>query len=306
MRELKVTLETVTPLFLGGAESKGMPEVRPPAFRGALRYWLRAMLGGVIGDQNLDGLHELEAAVWGSTDYGSPVHLRLSGNLKCGDYKILPHKEGSKAWLRKAFNAGQSITLTLFQHLAQNDTVWQIACATLALSLTFGGVGLRSRRGYGTLRVVDSTLDVVNPMPKTSEKWRDYIKKVVQNVLVAGNQLAHQYAIPLQALTDGPSRYPCATRAGLIRLSEFYAVTSQEAVRHFMQNVPQVSALGGIKPHRQASPLWVRPVLTENGYQLLLVVLASQLESGTNYQTVRQFLDTRFPGTDIPVEGWNV
>ncbi len=44
---LTVTLETVTPLFLGGADPRGAPELRAPSFRGAMRYWLRAALGTV-------------------------------------------------------------------------------------------------------------------------------------------------------------------------------------------------------------------------------------------------------------------
>lgn len=36
--ELKLTLETVTPLFLGGADPRGAPELRPPSLRGAMRY----------------------------------------------------------------------------------------------------------------------------------------------------------------------------------------------------------------------------------------------------------------------------
>jgi len=43
-----VTLETVTPLFLGGADPRGAPELRAPALRGAMRYWLWTALGGVI------------------------------------------------------------------------------------------------------------------------------------------------------------------------------------------------------------------------------------------------------------------
>lgn len=43
MQNITVKLETVTPLFLGGAEPRDKPpELRPPAFRGAMRYWLRA------------------------------------------------------------------------------------------------------------------------------------------------------------------------------------------------------------------------------------------------------------------------
>jgi CRISPR-associated protein Cmr1 len=40
---VELTLETVTPLFLGGALHQ--PELRPASVRGALRYWLRAALG---------------------------------------------------------------------------------------------------------------------------------------------------------------------------------------------------------------------------------------------------------------------
>jgi len=57
-------LETVTPLFLGGADPRGEPELRAASFRGALRFWLRALLGGMIGDKNLDALHQAEATVF--------------------------------------------------------------------------------------------------------------------------------------------------------------------------------------------------------------------------------------------------
>lgn len=49
-RELKATLEIVTPLFLGGANPRGAPELRAASVRGVLRFWLRALLGGVLGD----------------------------------------------------------------------------------------------------------------------------------------------------------------------------------------------------------------------------------------------------------------
>src|SRR6266850_4461239 len=134
--KLTVTLETVTPLFLGGAEAQDRnrsPELRPPAFRGALRYWLRAALGGVIGDNNLDGLHRLESAVFGSTECGSPIHVRLrsASPLQSGDEKILPHKNGPQAGRRKAFSAGQKIELVMSQWRSIDKTVWKAACAVL-------------------------------------------------------------------------------------------------------------------------------------------------------------------------------
>jgi CRISPR type III-B/RAMP module RAMP protein Cmr1 len=77
LMKVEFRLETVTPLFLGGADQQ--PELRPASVRGALRYWLRTALGGVIGDNNLNELRCLEADVFGETERGSRVVVRLQG-----------------------------------------------------------------------------------------------------------------------------------------------------------------------------------------------------------------------------------
>ncbi|WP_448575939.1 type III-B CRISPR module RAMP protein Cmr1, partial [Thermomicrobium sp.] len=46
---IRLPLETLTPLFLGGADPRGDPELRASSVRGALRFWLRALLGGCYG-----------------------------------------------------------------------------------------------------------------------------------------------------------------------------------------------------------------------------------------------------------------
>ena len=40
-KNITVKLIKFTPLFLGEAKPRGEPELRPPAFRGELRYWLQ-------------------------------------------------------------------------------------------------------------------------------------------------------------------------------------------------------------------------------------------------------------------------
>lgn len=81
MPELRIKLETVTPLFLGGADPRGQPELRPPAFRGALRYWLRAALGGAV---DYEVMRQTEATIFGSADEAkggaSAITLRLVDN----------------------------------------------------------------------------------------------------------------------------------------------------------------------------------------------------------------------------------
>jgi len=76
MINLKFKLETVTPLFCGGADKGLVPELRASSIRGALRFWLRALLGGVLGDRP-DEIFRHESQVFGSTDHASPVVVRI-------------------------------------------------------------------------------------------------------------------------------------------------------------------------------------------------------------------------------------
>jgi len=310
MPQATITLETVTPLFLAGAEPRGTPELRAPAFRGALRYWLRAALGGAIGDQNLKGLHRLESAVFGSTDGGSPIHLRLHGSLAPTKAKILPHKEGRQAGERPAFREGQQFELQMRLLRSTEAAVWQAACSALELALTFGGIGLRSRRGYGTLRIAQSSDPaLISLSPTTREGWESHIERVCQRAIAAAQGLAQLREERLAPLPTSPTSFPCANTLSQIRLTDNGragspgASSAMGAVTWFMKSVPQSPALGGINP-RQASPLWVRPVLVDGHYELLLLLLPSRLKAGQDYAFVDRFLD-RYTPRKLQVKGWN-
>lgn len=88
MQKLTVTLEAVTPLFLGGADPRGSPELRPASFRGALRFWWRAMFGGAVGE-DLDTLRSAEASIFGDNERGSPLVIRLAPieDIASAEYK---------------------------------------------------------------------------------------------------------------------------------------------------------------------------------------------------------------------------
>lgn len=307
-RKLTVTLKTVTPMFLGGANSQETSELRPTAFRGAMRYWLRAALGGIIGDNNLKGLRQLEGEVFGSQEYGSPIVLRLSAsasNKKLAQRKesILPHK--NKAF-RDSFSEGQMIDLTMQQARIDDEIIWNVACSTLALMLTFGGIGLRSRRGYGTLGVLrTSDPQFVRPTPSSCDEWIKHITDVVNAEFLSARILAESRDIPEPGLPDGPAIYPCATQMNLIRICNIKENSAKDAVIEFMRKVPNDSSLGWARSRqRQASPLWVRPVEMDSRYGLLFVTIASKFE-GMDYRKVKEFLQ-RFDGRDITVMGWNI
>src|SRR5438132_13473896 len=79
MPEAKFTLRTLTPLFLAGADQT-KAELRPPSFRGLMRYWQRALVGGLVGTspKELEQVMEAETALFGATDAGSAVAVKVS------------------------------------------------------------------------------------------------------------------------------------------------------------------------------------------------------------------------------------
>lgn len=165
MRSLTVTLETITPLFLSGADPRGQPELRAASFRGALRFWLRALLGGALGDHDLNVLHRSESAVFGSTGTGaSPVVVRVSGSLtgqnfefgksQALDYLFFSMRGRGGERDRQMLPPGKSFMLTL-QHrpgLTATGEAMERACAALWLLTYLGGLGARSRHGGGGLQ----------------------------------------------------------------------------------------------------------------------------------------------------------
>lgn len=171
MAQLEVRLETVTPLFLGGSDPRGAPELRAASFRGVLRFWLRALLGGVLGDRNLDDLRKAEAAVFGSTDAASPVVVRIQSQaiqtipfsqLAQGDQGKQAYQKPGIAYLffaarqtkqepeRSAIRAGTSFQLILSERAGISaETALHRAYAALWLLTHLGGLGARARRGAG-------------------------------------------------------------------------------------------------------------------------------------------------------------
>ena len=179
MERLEFELETVTPLFLGGAELRGKPELRAASVRGALRFWSRALFGGFTGDdaKGLESLRNIEAKVFGSTKVGaSPIIVQLEHDtFETTSFSQLVQRDNvtrsyglpGVAYLffsarkpeREAIKPGTrfNLTLRLRPGTVENRNVLRRVCAALWLLTHLGGLGTRSRRGGGSLQVVRVT-----------------------------------------------------------------------------------------------------------------------------------------------------
>ena len=142
MKKKKLHLETVTPMFLHGEKHRKL-ELRPPPFKSLMRYWWRT-----VQDCDEASLQKDEAELFGSTKGRAPFSIRIPGtqNLATVDYKPLPHKQQP---VFKAYKADKSFGLYLITEDGSNASIYeQIA----KLGFLLGGVGNRSRRGFGSIR----------------------------------------------------------------------------------------------------------------------------------------------------------
>ncbi|MEM3581413.1 MAG: type III-B CRISPR module RAMP protein Cmr1 [Candidatus Bathyarchaeia archaeon] len=160
---MRAELETVTPLFLAGANQRE-PELRAPSFRGVMRFWLRALLGGVLGN-NPQEIFKHESAVFGSTEHASPVIVRVEHqSLQFTTYSQLTANKPGLAYLlfsaratrsepeRKAIQGQFGLTCQS-RSGTQSVLPFESAYAYLWPLTYLGGIGSHSRRGGGNLQV---------------------------------------------------------------------------------------------------------------------------------------------------------
>lgn len=176
--EIKVSYRVVTPLFCAGAEAAS-PELRLFSFKGLLRYWWR-VLAWARCDGDLERIQQQEDALFGSAGKGqSRVSMRLDhSRLSCiaiGEVLRIPPRnrvvgEGARYLgygVMEAFRsrskgteAGQltraclrapiDFTVLMRGRALDEEQSHSLTKALIALG-TFGGMGAKSRKGYGSL-----------------------------------------------------------------------------------------------------------------------------------------------------------
>ncbi len=178
MQWMTLRMQVTTPLFNGGVDpgDDGGVGVRVPSIRGALRFWFRALAGRAIGP-DLRGLARVERQVFGGTDAASPVKLRIPSQppvSKPGRPDFVQGESGR--WV--VYLLGQGLgdlknrlvtrpyvaptkTFDLQLRFTGDEGAAALAVASLWLLCAYGGVGARTRRGFGGLRIVG----VEGPLP---------------------------------------------------------------------------------------------------------------------------------------------
>jgi CRISPR-associated protein Cmr1 len=214
MQEVTFTLQTITPMFLAGADQT-KAELRAPSFRGPMRYWQRALVGGLVGTGQ-DGLKQVmqaETDVFGATDTGSAVSIKVSGvsgeprefNEQISVRVAGKWQATGKGYLlwsmarsgredkgnlkpaRWHYPPGTNFQVTLSSR-SQDGTKLSKAVASLWLLTQLGGIGSRSRRCAGSL-TVQSIENNTSDLPFTASADALALKQQIELGLITARSL---------------------------------------------------------------------------------------------------------------------
>ncbi|MGQ9921904.1 MAG: type III-B CRISPR module RAMP protein Cmr1 [Desulfobacca sp.] len=143
----------ITPLLMGGSDPRELDSLglRGNSLRGVWRFWLRALLGGMLPTSRPDTLLALENEVFGKTGRAT-FRLRLlrqSANRQ--DFLRLPHKTGGAAAQKPGYQEGARFQVDILPrpHVMSADMA-KVLLAGIWLWGYLGAMGNRARRGFGS------------------------------------------------------------------------------------------------------------------------------------------------------------
>lgn len=220
--EIEAVYRVVTPLFCAGADARSA-EIRLPSFKGVLRFWWRALAWSRLNG-DLEAIRNQEDTLFGSAGGGqSRVLMRLGLGLcpsvvpegrrltipgqkrrvvgqgaRYLGYGVMEAfgstKKGTEAGqlTRACLRAPFDFTVHLRSRGLTADQADSLKDALVALGV-MGGLGARSRKGYGSLTMQSLRVD-------GRETWRE-------------SRSSEGLRGTLQALrsNDGPASWPAYT-----------------------------------------------------------------------------------------------
>lgn len=181
--------ELITPLFGGGVETATTDPVtviRGASVRGQLRFWWRACRGGQFNG-DLEQMKQAENSLWGAADTGpSQVQVVVENDKNPGrPFVLLPGNRGEihvsdprSPYGYVAFPlrdkpdlaVQESIKFTLRIVFPRDDKCKQEVEASIWAWETFGGIGARTRRGFGALLLTGLSINGKNePLSNISD-----------------------------------------------------------------------------------------------------------------------------------------
>jgi CRISPR type III-B/RAMP module RAMP protein Cmr1 len=183
------------------------PELRASSLRGILRYWLRAILGGQ--PISVSQVFEQESAILGSTATGSRVNVRVQQgrSMQAAESQtVIPRQTRGYSLTHTGFVPGSEFRITLSTHPLDKSEVLDAGSDLLKavfLMAHFGGLGRRSRRGSGNLRMLDANGYEGEPplaiLPENRDELAQYLTSVSHHISPQSQTVGRKPGFPVFA-----------------------------------------------------------------------------------------------------------
>jgi CRISPR-associated protein Cmr1 len=311
MKTISVEIEAVTAAMVH-VEPKEDARWRAAPFRGAMRYWFRAVVGAG-GDSTR--VREEENALFGTAEHSSPVVVRVLPRQ--GQHKrvsINPGGKGSQAQTG-ALGSGAQATIELASApWARGDatTAVEKGYAALWVAVHLGGIGQRSRRGAGSIRMLSAEgLPDRLPPPIDAVDAGSYASQLSAGLAAVRATLGVARYRPLGMEAEFPILHPaCAlVRVAMLGGGPFTdeekireAIMKHRRDRHRTPDRKGELEFGEVNPRRVASPVWVR-VAQMTGTTTLVVATLLRHNLGTaprpDWENAMKFIETLGTGSQV-------
>lgn len=215
IKKITFEIETITPMFLAGAD-QSKAELRAASIKGLLRFWWRALQA----EPNLDALRKKEAKIFGSSDEGSggsSFSIRIISN---GDFKPTKDKFPTSQQYQVPVE-GKTFKINILEYLAygtyeyvqrqgnvftreyyQSNTKIDIVLSftdekwknyvlnTFYIWSVFGGIGARSRNGFGSFDVLNKE-KAFEDIKEVVSINSPYMKGNIEKLVKTGNVVSY-------------------------------------------------------------------------------------------------------------------
>jgi len=259
MKSIKLKCKVITPMFMAGADGK-TPELRPSEFKGMMRFWWRA----IRADNNSEELREEEAKIFGGTgekEGKSKVMMKVyPQTISFSSYRPLPHSQ------TKTFKFSCIYVNSTFEIFLRGEEEFiNIFKNVLFLSTILGGFGKRSRRGFGSVAIIE---------PKELNFENLQKEELLGKILGTLNQIDNHYEIRSSKIVNKKSggNYPWIIEIEIGNKYDDWE-TLLKKIGNASHNHKNPS-LGNSSP-RMASPIYVSVVKLRDGYYPIVTTLKS-------------------------------
>ncbi len=208
MKKICANFKITTPMFLGAADNENTAELKATSIKGALRFWFRAIEYGKY--ENYKELKVFEDALFGSTGSQGVFFLKLKTenvNVEDKELKINALLKDEYAYLgyglfQKSRNfyrpyliPGGTFSLELLfnPRYSKNVLCYENVFKSIEALGLFGGLGSRSRRGFGSITLISISVDGRQEWnaPKSREELKSIIEDFYSGLELGSNMPEH-------------------------------------------------------------------------------------------------------------------